>query len=181
MEILTDRLLIRPVQPADLEAVQATREANLGRVGNRPRTLDETRDMIAAMAATEPGREPGWSQYAVVLRTAQAVIGDIGVNFGGPGERQAELGYSFQPDRWGQGYGSEAGAAMLSHLFDPAGHALHRVVAIAARDNARSRRLLERLGFRLEGETVESFFHHAQQRFVDEAVYALLAREWNAR
>ncbi|MCA3256031.1 MAG: N-acetyltransferase, partial [Alphaproteobacteria bacterium] len=64
--ITTARLVIRPTRPEDAEALHAARAAALGVVGNRPRTLDETRAMIAEMAAERPGAQPGWAQFAVL-------------------------------------------------------------------------------------------------------------------
>ena len=135
--------------------------------------------MCAAMQDAVPGEQPGWHQYVIERATDRIIVGDIGVNFGGPGERQAEIGYSLHPDFWGQGFASEALASLLTHLFDD--HRIHRIVAVTGIDNTRSRALLARLGFRHEGTFVESFCEFGTQRWVDDAGYALLAREWGAR
>jgi len=176
--LTTARLTLRPPCLDDAEALTEVSRLGWPQVGNRLRSLDDTRAMIAAEQAREAGA-PGWYQYAVARRDNDRVIGHVAIHLDGPGERQAEIGYALLPDAWGRGYGAEAVARVLTALFGTGGR--HRVVAIAAAGNAPSRRLLERLGFRLEGETVESFFHQAEQRFVDEACYALLAREWAAR
>jgi RimJ/RimL family protein N-acetyltransferase len=131
--------------------------------------------MYAEMQLREPGEEPGWHQYVIQWRT-DAVIGDIGVNFDGPGPRQVELGFSLHPEWRGRGAAGEALSALLDHLFG--GHKLHRAIAITAADNRRSRSLLERLGFRNEGCMVESWREPVEGHWSDEALYAVLHREW---
>ncbi|MDE2367739.1 MAG: GNAT family N-acetyltransferase [Burkholderiales bacterium] len=59
--------------------------------------------------------------------------------------RRAWVAYVLEPASWGRGFAWEATAAMLAHL-----RAAHRIVEFRAQveaDNARSIRLLERLGF----------------------------------
>ena len=176
--LTTDRLILRAPKADDTAALHAVNHLNWPRVGNRLRTPDEHRAMIDEQAAKAPGT-PGWHQFVADRADTGAVIGGVAVNIGGPGERQAEIGYSFHPDSCGHRYGPEAVARVLTHLFDD--QQLHRVIAITSVDNRPSRRLLERLGFRLEAETVESFYHHAEGHFVDEVSFAMLARDWAQR
>ncbi len=172
--LTTDRLRIRPVRTADAEVLHDIRQRVARWQGRSDRTLDETRAMYAAMEGRTPGAEPGWHQYVIETHDG-AIVGDIGVNFGGPGERQAELGYSLHPDHWGQGYAAEALARLIGHLFDD--HGLHRLIAVTGADNARSRALLARLGFRQEAHHIESYFDRSTDCWTDDVVYALLARE----
>lgn len=177
--LTTARLSLRPPRLDDAGILTEINRLGWQQVGNRRRTVDETRAMIAAELAREPAT-PGWFQYVVErhdeMQAGGRVIGHVAIHLDGPGERQAEIGYGLLPDSWGQGFAAEAVERVLAELFGPGGR--HRVVAVTGIGNARSRHLLERLGFRLEAETIESYFHQAEQRFVDEAVYALLAREW---
>lgn len=59
-----------------------------------------------------------------------------------------DVGYALLPEFCGQGYAAEAAAAAVAHARDALG--LRRVVAVVNPDNARSLRLLEKLGFRYE-------------------------------
>ncbi len=61
----------------------------------------------------------------------------------------AYLGYWMSSDAQGRGYVTEALAAVLDFGFGPAG--LHRVQAAIMPRNARSLRVIEKLGFRKEG------------------------------
>lgn len=175
MAIKTSRLLIRTVRASDAEVLYDIRQRVARFQGRSDRTLQETRAMYAEMEARQPGDEPGWHQY-VIQSQGGGVIGDIGVNFHGPGAQQVELGYSLHPEWWGRGAAGEALSGLLDYLF-PA-HKLHRAIAIAAADNRRSRSLLQRLGFRHEGLMIESWQEREEGRWSDEVLYAVLEREW---
>jgi RimJ/RimL family protein N-acetyltransferase len=165
---------VRPVRASDAEVLFDIRRRVARFQGRNDRTLEETRAMYAAMESREPGSEPGWHQYAIVAAEG-AVIGDIGVNFDGPGARQVELGYSLHPDWWGRGAARYALTVLLDDLFRE--RELHRAIAVTAADNVRSRSLLERLGFRHEGTMIESW-HEGDDVWGDEVLYARLGREW---
>jgi RimJ/RimL family protein N-acetyltransferase len=62
-----------------------------------------------------------------------------------------DLGFALLPAFRGQGYAEEAAAATMQLASQRFG--LARVVAIASPDNARSRRLLEKLGMTCQGPT----------------------------
>ena len=176
--LTTERLCLRLPRIEDAAALEELNRLNWPRVGNRLRTLEETQDLIRD-TTSRIFASPGWHEFVAERRDDGRIVGRVAVNFDGPGERQAEIGYGVHPDSRGQGYGPEAVGRTLTHLFGDCG--LHRVVAITGVDNHPSRRLLEKLGFRLEGQTIESFLHQAQGRFVDELIYAVLAREWPRR
>ena len=59
------------------------------------------------------------------------------------------LGYKFDEDYWHCGYATEAIMAMLNEVFTHLN--LHRIIAYVMEGNEPSIKLLERLGFRLEG------------------------------
>ncbi len=60
-----------------------------------------------------------------------------------------ELGFHLRPEHWGQGYARESAAAVVDHAFDR----LAAVALVAGHhpENAASRHVLERLGFRFAG------------------------------
>lgn len=124
-----------------------------------------------------PGQEGTggpWYQYSIERRSDGAFIGDIGIGFGVPGERQIEIGYRVHPDHQRQGYAREALAALISQLIEQ--HGIHRFVAVAASPNVPSIKLLQFLGFRQEGQFKQSFLCNGE--WLDDDYYALLASEW---
>jgi ribosomal-protein-alanine N-acetyltransferase len=93
-------------------------------------------------------RRLGFGLYRVALKAGDEPIGICGLI-----KRETladpDLGFAFLPRFWGNGYAIESAAAVMAHARETL--RLPRVVAILAPDNHRSRRLLEKLGFRFEG------------------------------
>lgn len=90
------------------------------------------------------------------------------------GAHEADLGYELNPDYWGCGYATEAAAALIDWGFAQLG--LHRVWAWCIADNARSARVLERLGMYLEGRQREKVW--MGDRWADALLYGILVHEW---
>ena len=88
--------------------------------------------------------------------------------------RRGTIGYAVGREHWGQGYAQEAITALLDFAFDALD--FHRIEADVDPRNARSLRLLEKLGFRREGEMRERYF--VRDEIQDSAWYGLLARDW---
>ena len=103
-----------------------------------------------------------------------AVVGVAGYHRVDWANRSTTLGYWLAAAEQGRGTMTEAVRALVDHAFGP--WALERVEILAAVDNARSRAVPERLGFQHEG-----LRRHAElvgDRFLDLAVYAMLAADW---
>jgi RimJ/RimL family protein N-acetyltransferase len=65
-------------------------------------------------------------------------------------DRSALIAYRLVRDTWGKGYAREAATAVMRHSRKQLG--LDKLLAIVTPSNERSCRLLEALGFVLEGE-----------------------------
>lgn len=85
-----------------------------------------------------------------------------------------EIGYLITEAMQGQGLGTRAARLLVNHLFRET--ALRRLQALVSVENVASQRLLERLGFTLEGTLRQHFV--IQGRAVDERVYAVLRGDW---
>lgn len=84
--------------------------------------------------------------------------------------RATTIGYWLAADRQGRGLMTAAVRALVAHAF--AERELHRIEIAAAVENARSRAIPERLGFRAEGMRREA--ERDGERYLDLVVYALL-------
>ena len=175
----TERLVLRRPRESDLAPLLASwddPDTSLY-TPERPDLPGFLARLIADMAAKRPGEtEPGgpWYQFIAERREDGAVVGDVGVGFGVPGERQVELGYRIHPAWRRRGYGREAVAAIIGYCSRE--HWVHRLVGVAASPNAPSIALLRSLGFRHEGHFRESFF--CRGCWLDDDYFALLASEW---
>lgn len=94
-----------------------------------------------------------------------------------PENRNAEIGYWLGESFTGQGLATRATKRVLDYLFSETG--LHRIEMQCGVGNTKSRAIPERLGFTLEG--VRRASHWITNRFVDHAVYGILATEWPQR
>jgi RimJ/RimL family protein N-acetyltransferase len=116
----------------------------------------------------------------VELAAGGRLVGDVVLFFRSAVHAGGEIGYVFAPDVAGQGYATEACAALLDLAFDGSGGlGLHRVMALMDARNEASARLASRLGMRLEAELRSSEMFKGE--WSDVLIYALLDHEWQAR
>jgi ribosomal-protein-serine acetyltransferase len=88
--------------------------------------------------------------------------------------RSVAIGYWLAAAHEGRGLVTRAATAMVRRAFGEIG--LNRVEIRAAVGNDRSRAVARRLGFREEGTLRDISWLY--DRFLDEVVYSMLAREW---
>ena len=93
-------------------------------------------------------REGGPFDLAIVGREQGRVIGALGYNHWDPVNHWAEMGYAVARAWWGRGVTVEAATALLGLGFGPMG--LHRVEAMCMLENARSERVMQKLGMAFE-------------------------------
>ena len=174
--LTSSRLLIRRFTPADAEALASYRsDAGVARYQDWecPFPVEEARQFITGLHPA-PGAPGTWFQFAVSLPTPATLIGDVALRTSRTDPRQAELGFTFATASQGQGYATEAVQAVVEYAF---GHlAMHRVCSRTDVRNLRARRLLERAGFRLEGELRESTWFKGA--WATDLLYAQLESEW---
>ena len=167
----TARLRLRPRSPDDAEALHpAFADPDLMRWwSSAPHdTVEQTRADLARTA-------PEWRSWAITLKGDDRAIGFVAA-----GEKRqgnvSEIGYMLLRAHWGGGVAAEAVSAVIDQLF---AEGQRRVFADTDPDNAASRGLLERLGFRLEGILRGEWETHIGVR--DTALYGLLKDDWHGR
>jgi RimJ/RimL family protein N-acetyltransferase len=142
MELITERLHLRPFTAADEPAIHAiySDPVVMRHVGHGAhKTLDET---VAALRVYRDVLERrGFSFLAVVERASGELVGDGGLH---PLGDDVELGYTLARTAWGRGYATELGRALLAHAFEVL--EVSRVIAQVEPGNAASRHVLEKLG-----------------------------------
>jgi ribosomal-protein-serine acetyltransferase len=105
------------------------------------------------------------------------LVGTIGMHTIDWVDRSTSLGYWMSEDFQGKGLMRAAFQAMLAYAFDEL--ELHRVEIRCATGNVRSRSLPEKAGFKHEGTLRQAQW--LCDRYVDIAVYSLLASEWRVK
>lgn len=132
-ELTTERLHLRPVRMEDAAVIHATlQDIEIARWLSRVPYPYGPGDAEWFAGEVEAGRIPA---YAV--RDEAGFAGVIAID--------PTLGYWFARDRWGRGYATEAGRALLTAHFADPGVAL--VEAGYYDENPGSGRVLEKLGF----------------------------------
>ncbi|QJQ32502.1 GNAT family N-acetyltransferase [Sphingomonas lacunae] len=171
--LIASRLTLRPLRDEDSAALHPVfaDPAVMQWWSHGPhQSPEKTREVVALNAL----QEPGYACWAITL-DGGAAHGWVTLKDRRPGV--SEIGYLIGRSLWGQGYGREAVTAVLDHGFACPGQ--RRVYADVDPENAPSIRLLERLGFVLEGHLREEWETHIGVR--DTILYGLLAREWLGR
>ena len=107
----------------------------------------------------------------------EQLVGVTGFNWIDSANHSAAIGYWLAKDAEGHGLMTAAVSALLRHGFRTL-H-LNRIEIRAGIRNHHSRAIPERLGFRREGTLRQAEWVNG--RFVDHAVYALLATEWRSQ
>ncbi|MEJ7825486.1 MAG: GNAT family N-acetyltransferase [Solirubrobacteraceae bacterium] len=149
LPILTERLAMRGYAPGDLAQLHTVLYGDPAAMA----LLGGARDLAGTRAAIERSMRQqhlgGYSFWPVFERETGLLIGEAGLFPLVPEGPDIALGYAFGRDYWGRGYATEAGRWVLAEAFGPLG--LDHVVAITREANTRSRKVLGKLGFRLDG------------------------------
>jgi RimJ/RimL family protein N-acetyltransferase len=170
----TDRLILRPFEPADAPLVQVL--AGAREIADTTLTIPHPYPdgTAAAWIATH---EPAWqagsgATYAITRRGARTLVGAIGLHII-KAHGCAELGYWIAVAHWNQGYCTEAVRAVAAFGFDSL--KLHRIQARHFTRNASSGRVMQKAGMRYEGVLRGAI--RKWDAFEDVAVYGLLASD----
>jgi ribosomal-protein-alanine N-acetyltransferase len=92
-------------------------------------------------------RQQAGIRWAIVPKGSTDSVGTIGLDIKSKEKRIAELGIVIGRAYWGRGIGTSAARLVTSYAFGPLG--LAEIQAEALQRNLASRRLLEKIGFRL--------------------------------
>lgn len=145
MLLTTKRLILRPMLQSDAAALFAILgDPEAMRFWQRPALA---RLAVAEEMVREQIAARDICRYWTVWRQDDA-IGSCDLSFIDPAKNRAETGFLFRRDQWGRGYAAEAMGAVIAHAFGEL--RLELLTASTHAQNARARRVLERLGFGLD-------------------------------
>ncbi|MCW2988837.1 MAG: hypothetical protein JWM24_1775, partial [Solirubrobacterales bacterium] len=145
----TERLVLRPWETTDRAAFTVlAHDPEIMKFvhGGTPYSEEEIDEFLARQARQLA--EHDLTMGALVEKESGRVVGVTGIQpLGTSGD--LEIGWWLARDVWGRGYATEAGGAAMRHVLETLNRP--RVVAIIDPDNVASRRVVERLGFHLDG------------------------------
>ena len=145
-QLRTERLVIRPFRPEDIDAFAAYRsDPEVARYqswdGYEPA---QAASFVAEMATLHPGVPGRWFQFAVTDRSSDVLLGDTAICVDTQDPSHAEIGFTFASGYRGRGYATEAVRATIDYAFEQLG--VDVVVAVTDARNGPSIALLDRVG-----------------------------------
>jgi len=179
-EDTTERLVIRRFRAEDAATLAAYRSdpaVARHQSWDTPFSEAQARSFIEGLQTANPDTPGEWFQFAVVEAATGLHIGDLAACVDADDPRLATIGITMATSAQGQGYASEAAAWLLDYLL--LDRRKHRVTADCDTRNSNAVALLEHLRVRREGHHLQSAWWKGE--WVDEFVYAILAREWSER
>jgi RimJ/RimL family protein N-acetyltransferase len=172
LRLTTPRLLLREFTLEDAPGVQRWAEdPEVYRYMEwGPNTLEQTQEFLgqALTARLEAPRRT--FELGFELRATGELVGAGGLRIRSAEHRVADLGYVLRRDAWGQGLATEAARALVELGLRTLG--MHRIWATCHVDNARSARVLARVGMQREGRLRENMQKNGAWR--DSFLYALV-------
>jgi len=176
--IATKRLILRPFVEADAPWVQV--HAGAREIARMTQNIPHPYEpgMAEHWIATH---RPGWEQgvllaSAIARRDDGELVGAVGLTIA-PEDERAELGYWIAVPWWGNGYATEAAAALVGYGFEQL--RLHRIMARHFGSNPASGRVMQKIGMVREGLLREHFVKWGERE--DIVVYGVLARDRGPR
>ncbi|MGN7471248.1 GNAT family N-acetyltransferase [Brevibacillus sp. SAFN-007a] len=171
----TERLLLRPMQPADAPALftfwsdpNVSKHMNIEAM-TRTKQAEDMISLINDLCAKDQA-----CRWSIVLKDSGETIGSCGFNSFDFDHGRTEIGYELGYPYWGKGYATEAVRAVIGYGFFQLG--LNRVEAKVEPENSGSIRVLRKLGFAEEGLLRQ--YEKSNGQFVDLLIFSLLRDEW---
>jgi RimJ/RimL family protein N-acetyltransferase len=155
VELYSARLMLRPLRAADLDAAVALgADARVMKSLGGPLSPSESGSWLERLVAH--WQRYGYGRY-LVTREAK-FVGFVGLSrfdFDRGIVPGVEVAWRLAFDEWGKGYATEAARAVIEHGFTSLD--LHEIIGVTSVGNARSRRVMDRLG--MQHAPHETFDH----------------------
>ncbi len=151
MLIETPRLIVRELEPGDLDRVAAIyADPDVMRFIGRGGVLTREHAERAIERERAHSTERGFGEGATVIRETGELIGVCGLIVWPDidGAQEVEVAYLLDRPWWGRGYATEVATAIRDFAFDELRR--ERVVSCIYPDNAASIRVAEKIGMHYE-------------------------------
>ena len=173
IEIVTEKLIIRNFQENDwADILEYLSDEEVIRYSPYEKHNEEMVKNVAKQRALND------DILAVCLKDDTKVIGELIYE---KGEFDAmEIGFFFNTQYQGKGYANDAATALLNFAFETQG--IRRITAKCDSLNVKSRKLLEKLKMRKEGELKKHLYFKrdisGNPLWADTCLYGILRDEW---
>jgi RimJ/RimL family protein N-acetyltransferase len=164
--IETPRLMLRSMQPADMDALLLifTDPKVMASFGGELFTREQMQDWLRRNLDHQA--EFGYGLFSIIHKETSLLIGDCGLeHMDVEGLPAAELGYDLRSDYWNRGLATEAAVAVRDYAFDILG--LPHLISLIRVGNIASKRVAEKVGMALAAEITRygiRYWQYAMQR-----------------
>lgn len=147
--LTTERLVLRRFQPDDIESVYKglSHPEVIRHYGVSYDSLEATQEQMDWFVSIEKEETGIW--WAVCNKQDQAFLGAVGFNNRSKENCKIEIGYWLLPEYWGSSIIKEAGLVACEYVFQIM--SVHRIEAVVETENLNSKKIMNKLGFELEG------------------------------
>lgn len=174
--ITKENILLRPWKETD--APRLAQIANNKRIADNlrdgfpfPYSLEHAKQFISSVKDTNP------ESIVLAIEVNGIVAGSIGAFFKQDVHRKnAEIGYYLAEEYWGKGVMTKSISALIEFIFN--NYDIIRIFAEPYAKNTGSRKVLEKVGFRLEG--VQKCGVIKNGVIEDSCIYAILKEEFSS-
>ncbi|MCL2853618.1 MAG: GNAT family N-acetyltransferase [Defluviitaleaceae bacterium] len=171
--LTTDRLILRDYIESDLDdlhSLMSDKQTMYFLSDISTNTLEESADNLRAAISNSDGR-----YFCIRDKACDAYIGGVGYTITDrtPLGKIAHMGCFLLPQKHGRGFAAEAARRALEFAFREDGCV--RLTTGCYSDNIPSRKVLEKVGFRLEGTRIKAAYHDGKMK--DRLEYALNSDE----
>lgn len=174
-KLFSDRLVLRPLQLADAEAMFLGWTTDLEVVKYlswKPHlSVEETKRIISYWMSNYP--DPKFYLWGIQLKQGP-LVGTISIHSIHEGFERGEIGYALARPYWGKGIVPEALQLVTDFAFGVVG--FNRLEAHHALGNPASGVVLEKVGFQYEG--ILRQYYRSNEGFQDAKIYGKLLKDW---
>lgn len=145
----SERLLIRPFQLEDLEAMYELNSNPIVQkyTGDKLiHTIDEARNVLENVVLKDY-KDYGYGRLAVIYKPDNKLIGFTGIKYLPEAGGESDLGYRFLPEYWGKGIATESSRMSLKFAFEKL--KLKKIIGFTEVENIASTTVLKKMGFRI--------------------------------
>ena len=112
--------------------------------------------------------------WAIVLKSTYEFVGMITIDFISYTNKRFSLSYGIREKYRGNSYAYLASVILIDFMFN--NFDMHRLELAHNVDNIASKKIIKKLGAKLEGIARESKFYNNE--FIDRKIYSILKQEW---
>ncbi|UVI32307.1 GNAT family N-acetyltransferase [Paenibacillus spongiae] len=135
--------------------------------------IEDTMTFLNMVTQKYENNQP--SDWGIVYKETNMLIGTCGWVYLNETHRRAEIGYALARKHWNRGIITEAVKQVLHLGFHELN--LNRIEARCIAENIGSERVMEKVGMQYEGLLREQMF--VKGRYVNVKLYSILKNEWN--